>query len=342
MMHVNVGGPEDGLQPRVERLLGAPVTLERIQKGAASLTFLAEIGQNRTRAVVRSAPAGVMPTLNRDVLRQALVLDRLRSCSDLPIPAVLGTDPGDPPAVPPFYVMEFAVGSADDPFWPSDALPEPELLGAQARALAALLPRLHLIPLTAAGLDAEPATTVPGEVQRWARTFSKAVDDTEPLARQARECADDLLADVPLPTPWCLTHGDYRLGNVLLDGSVPTAIVDWELWTPSDHRFDLAFFLFMSDRHRPTAYRDAEGIPPRDELVAIYETAWGRRVQDLPWFDAAVRFKSAATLALLLKLDRRKGGTRDPLRARWSDSIPVLLSDARSILADRRSGRAAP
>ena len=41
-------------------------------------------------------------------------------------------------------------------------------------------------------------------------------------------------------------HGDYRLGNMLCDGAEVAALIDWEIWSLSDPRLDLAWFLFFT------------------------------------------------------------------------------------------------
>ena len=59
--------------------------------------------------VVKVAPPGKPPTLNRDVLRQANVI-RALGPSAVPVPEVLLEDAGDPPEVPPLFVMSFLDG----------------------------------------------------------------------------------------------------------------------------------------------------------------------------------------------------------------------------------------
>ncbi|MFR9804084.1 phosphotransferase [Pseudonocardia sp. RS010] len=88
--------------------------LRRLAGGSSGLTYLASLaGGDRTRAVVRVAPAGLRPVRNRDVLRQAWVMRHV--AGTVPVPVVLTEDPSRPIEVPPFVVMEFVEGEAYEP-----------------------------------------------------------------------------------------------------------------------------------------------------------------------------------------------------------------------------------
>src|SRR5262245_16939439 len=123
----------------------APIVAQDIQRlagGASSLTYSA--GTPGGRVVVKVAPAGVPPVLHRDVLRQARVL-RALSTTGVPVPEVLWQDPGDPPDVPPLFVMSFLPGTSLEPLFdlgPGSAADAPAVVADRmrngARAMAAL------------------------------------------------------------------------------------------------------------------------------------------------------------------------------------------------------------
>ena len=52
---------------------------------------------------------------------------------------------------------------------------------------------------------------------------------------------------MPEALPHGICHGDYRLGNMLCDGAEVSALIDWEIWSLSDPRLDLAWFLFFTE-----------------------------------------------------------------------------------------------
>src|ERR1700747_1610582 len=70
--------------------------------GASSLTYVGRCSDRPV--VVKVAPPGVRPIAHRDVLRQARII-RALAATPVPVPEVLFDDPGDPPAVPPLFVM---------------------------------------------------------------------------------------------------------------------------------------------------------------------------------------------------------------------------------------------
>ena len=118
------------------------------------------------------------------------------------------------------------------------------------------------------------------EVRRWVRTFETVPDDV----REGYEpVADALLASAPELIGPSVVHGDYRLGNMLCDGTEILGIIDWELWTVSDPRIDLTWLLFFTDdADHPSAIQGvSSGMPPQAELLAAYEAGVGEATKDL-------------------------------------------------------------
>src|SRR5689334_7521087 len=96
------------LAARVTGVLGASMPGVRVTAlrpfltGASSLTYDATlIGGTMDRAVVKVAPPGLAPVRNRDVLRQARLLEILATVPGIEVPGVLACDDGAPPEVPP-------------------------------------------------------------------------------------------------------------------------------------------------------------------------------------------------------------------------------------------------
>lgn len=99
-----------------------------------------------------------------------------------------------------------------------------------------------------------------------------------------------------------LVHGDYRLGNVMLDerdtGRI-VAVFDWEMSTLGDPLSDLGYALLWwgtNDRvpvHPSQAVADLAGFPTADELIDGYEAATGHDVADVEWYVALAAFKLA-------------------------------------------------
>ncbi len=89
--------------------------LRPLPGGASSLTFAGTRCDDR----VVVAPPGVAPILHRDVLRQSRILRALGPTA-VPVPEVRWEDPGDPPEVPPPFVMSFLDGTSLEPLFDLD------------------------------------------------------------------------------------------------------------------------------------------------------------------------------------------------------------------------------
>ncbi len=182
------------------------------------------------------------------------------------------------------YIMAHVTGSAD----PGQILAAPHdaLLGDVARELAIIhavspdkLPGRLPIMDVASGLDQLRAS------------FEAFGADRPVIALALKWCLDH--APSPLAEgEWAIVHGDYRLGNLLVDGGRLSAVLDWELAHLGDYHEDLAYGCMTVWRFaaidRPAfglgdlsrffaAYRAAGGAeidPDRFRYWLIYRTLW--------------------------------------------------------------------
>jgi len=96
----------------------------------------------------------------------------------------------------------------------------------------------------------------------------------------------------PQPTPPVLVHGDFRMGNLIVDDTGLAAVLDWELTHIGEALDDLAWFCIRAWRFGAPASLGAGGLGSVDDFVAAYEQAGG-----LPVDRAALRWwLVAATL----------------------------------------------
>lgn len=296
--------------------------LRRLEGGVSSLTFASVlVGDRSDRPVVlKVAPAGLAPVRNRDVLRQAKVLRALGRLAGFPVPDVLFDDPGDPPAVPPLFAMTLCPGESYEPLLDVSATPPSaatvaERLRVATRALATL----QSVTPQRLGLGSEPAAPPSDELERWQRLFATVDDDIAP----GHETLHARLAErVPVAVSPRLLHGDYRLANMLFDGPVLSAVIDWEIWSVGDPRIDLAWLLMhLAPAHvfheqRSVADTAAASLlPTREELWEVYagarraagagEAELAATARDLDWFLALCHYKTASTIAVIWKRERR-------------------------------------
>lgn len=86
-----------------------------------------------------------------------------------------------------------------------------------------------------------------------------------------------LMDNVPGPVAPVLNHGDYRLGNLLAEGSHLTGVLDWELAHFGDPHEDLAFGCMAVWRFARYD-RPALGLGSLADYFAAYEAESGRSV----------------------------------------------------------------
>ncbi|MET0147020.1 MAG: phosphotransferase family protein [Ilumatobacteraceae bacterium] len=322
----------DDLARRAERALaptrpGAKVSdVDQFTGGTSSLTYgatLAEPGAADRRIVIKAAPPGIEPVRNRDVLRQARILQLLSSVDGVAVPEILATDAGAPVEVPPLFVMSFVDGESYEPrLAATESSATKEQIGDRAAAAATMAALLHAVETDDPRLEGERITDLVAEVGRWSKAFSTVEDDLRPGA-DAIEAK--LLASIPEPLAPSVLHGDWRLGNMQCNGSSIDAVIDWEIWSLGDRRLDLGWFLLLIDEKHPNCVRQDTGLPTPAELVRSYEAATGVTVQDLAWFEALVRYKQAAVSALIAKNNRKVPQPGVDID-RMVNIIPQLLS----------------
>jgi aminoglycoside phosphotransferase (APT) family kinase protein len=321
-VELDVSDLQDRLAPR------GVTDIRRLAGGASSLTYAGTIDGDR-RVVIKVAPPGVAPILNRDVLRQARLMRALHGTA-LAVPEVLWEDGGNPPEVPPLFVMSFVEGTSLEPLFDLDGDEDESTVAERMRNAARALAALHALDPDAIGLGGEPRVGRDEEIDRWCRLL-ETVDpalvpdwDAVASALRARDVAN---------MPSAVVHGDFRLGNLLSAGVDVAAVIDWEIWTVGDPRVDVGWFLVNAD---PATYRRgtryAASLPSPAELVAVYADARGRDVPDLELFEALACFKSAATWSLIVKHNRRRAEP-DPALEAMAPVLPDLLQRARDLLS---------
>jgi len=312
------------------RLAAAGVSeLRPLPGGASSLTFAGMLGDRQV--VVKVAPPGVAPVLHRDVLRQARAIRSLGPTA-VPVPEVLWEDNGDPPEVPPLFVMSFLDGTSLEPLFDLNSTEAaPVVVAERLRNAARAMARLHRLEPGSVGLGTEPVIALADEIERWCRLL-ETVDPA--LVPGWQDVGTMLRSSMPVAWPPALCHGDFRLGNLLATDDRITAVIDWEIWSVGDPRVDAGWFLVNADLatyRRATPYSGS--TPPPVELAEIYAQALGCAVPELNWFQGLACFKSAATWALIVKHNRRRTEPVIEIEV-MASALPTLLARASGFLTN--------
>lgn len=82
-----------------------------------------------------------------------------------------------------------------------------------------------------------------------------------------------LTAHRPAPSPAVLVHGDFRMGNLIVDGSDLAAVLDWELVHVGERYEDLAWFCVRAWRFGAPATHAAGGLGSIESFLRSYEDA---------------------------------------------------------------------
>ncbi|MBV8169312.1 MAG: phosphotransferase family protein [Alphaproteobacteria bacterium] len=166
-----------------------------------------------------------------------------------------------------FLVMRHLPGSADPQVALAAADPD-----ALARDLATALARLHRVTPATAELPLAPA---PADAGAATLAAYRAALDRRPRAHPVLEWGLRALEHAPpAPIAPVLVHGDFRIGNVLVEASCLTGVLDWEFSRWSDPHEDLGWFCVRYWR-RQAFRRAAGGLVSREAFFAHYQQAGG-------------------------------------------------------------------
>lgn len=95
-----------------------------------------------------------------------------------------------------------------------------------------------------------------------------------------------LKANAPAPFETVLVHGDFRLGNLMIDETGLAAVLDWELAHLGDPREDIAWLCVNSWRFGQSHNR-VGGFGQLDDLLSTYNQKTGLDVseRDIDWWE---------------------------------------------------------
>jgi aminoglycoside phosphotransferase (APT) family kinase protein len=85
-------------------------------------------------------------------------------------------------------------------------------------------------------------------------------------------------ANRPPPSPPTLVHGDFRMGNLIVDETGLAAVLDWELVHIGERYEDLAWFCIRAWRFGAPETLGAGGLGSVETFLCAYEAAAGMTV----------------------------------------------------------------
>ncbi|MGH1457264.1 MAG: phosphotransferase family protein [Paracoccaceae bacterium] len=295
----------------------------QFQGGMSNPTYLLTTRSGR-RLVLRKKPPGVLLPRAHAVDREYRVM-RALGPTEVPVPEMIAYC-DDPDVIgAEFFIMDYVEGRIipDPAMGPVARADRPAL----AYALIDTLAALHLVDWRAAGLEGfgRPENYLGRQTIRWAAQYESAKPDLP----------DDFdYSDMDWLQGWLgehadashdasIVHGDYRLGNTVVDAAAPrvAAVLDWELSTIGHPLGDLAYTCLPYRLPQGIAGRIdpvEDAVPREDEIIARYCARTGRDgIPEWPVFLAFACFRYAAIVqgvAARAAKGNASSASADPLR----------------------------
>lgn len=264
----------------LERLLkgggldGTVDGLVRLSGGASRETFACDLVQGSDRRSlilqrVRKGTAGGGPGMQGEA-----ALLRLSAAHGVPVPSVVADDDGTELGGP-SIVMDRLDGETiarkllRDDEW---AVARSRLVDQAGRALAAI----HRMPL-----EEVPGLKAPDQLDDM-RALAHGLPVPLPAMELGLRWLDAHRPESPRRT---VVHGDFRLGNLMIDSNGLAGVLDWELSHIGDPLEDLGWFCVRAWRFGSPL--PAGGMGTREQLIAAYEAGGGPVVHPdaLRWWE---------------------------------------------------------
>ena len=274
--------------------------LQRLSAGASRETWsFTAVSTNESQRLILQRQRSAASRL-RTGLDEAALLRRART-GGVTVPEIVASETGDTnPIGAPFMISQRIEGESiprkilrDDTFVKARR----GLVADFGRELAAI----HRLETTS--VDQIATIDDPLAVQR---TLYEAFEDPHPVFDLAFRWLDERRPQARQP---CVVHGDFRMGNVLVDSEGLAAVLDWELAYLGDPAFDLGWLVARAWRFGGAG--EVGGIGSRSELLDAYQANGGEAVtlDELRWWEmlACLRW-GVVTMAMVD--DHRRGRKR--------------------------------
>jgi aminoglycoside phosphotransferase (APT) family kinase protein len=278
----------------------APFSAALIVGGQSNITAHMTDADGKEFVLRRPPLHGVLPTAH-DMGREHRIIAALGP-TPVPVPEALAfCDDADVIGAP-FYVMSYVAGIVLNDLDTAEAELDVGARAHSGESLVDALVELHAVDIDAVGLGdlARRDELVRRQLKRWYTQFEASKSREVPAVDRAHEI---LAARIPEQTESTVVHGDFRLGNCVVDpqGEI-LAVLDWEICTLGDPRADVGYVLatwaepgdpLRADDHNPTL---APGFATRTSLLERYADGSGRDVADIPYFVAFSFWRLACIL----------------------------------------------
>lgn len=232
--------------------------LQRLTGGASRTTWAFDsVGDGRRALILRT---GAADDLHASMELEAHVQQRA-SAAGAPVPHIVTADDSPAALGNPYLICDAVAGETIAPriLRGLDDAGRSRLLGRCAAALAAI----HRADPDGIGLSS------PDELAGWRGRLDEMNDTTATFEWAFRR----LESRRPLPSPMRLVHGDFRMGNLIVDDTGLAAVLDWELTHVGEIYEDLAWFCIRAWRFGAPETLGAGGLGSVEVFLDAYENA---------------------------------------------------------------------
>lgn len=312
----------------------APFSFSLIAGGRSNLTYKVT-GSDGGQFVLRRPPLGHVLATAHDMGREHRIISAV-GLTQVPVAKAVGLCTDSDVNGAPFYVMDFVEGVVLDS-------PETGMtidLAARTNASHSLidtLVELHAVEPDTIGLGdlGKREGYLERQLRRWSTQWANSKTRELPVVEELHR---RLASKVPAQIYTGIAHGDYRLGNCLVDpttGSVK-AVLDWELCTLGDLLADIGYLLvYWSDEGNPLRREnDPSGSPgylSRAQILARYSERSGRDLSNIGYYEAFSCWRLACIAEGVL--NRYKAGVMGDVRDEAGMDLGVELLAQRGIAA---------
>ena len=329
------GLASDRLEPWLRERLpetDGPFALRQFKGGHANLTYQVRFGD--TEYVLRRPPLGPIAPGSHDMGREYRVLSKLYEHFPLaPRSFVFCNDQSIIGA--PFQVMDRRHGIIIRDRMPAIETDGPELRRRISDMMVDVLAELHGIDREAADLGqlGHPEGFVERQLSGWSKRWQAAAHEDNPAM-------DRLIAWLEKRRPETrhvsILHNDYKLDNMIVDGTdpaIPIAVLDWDMCTSGDALTDLGYLLnqWVEPEDDPawiewTAMPTWQpGFARRADVIERYSCKTGFDIDDVEWYYAFSVMKFAVIIQQIY-IRYRRGQTRDERFAHYDERAASFVA----------------
>lgn len=331
------------LEANIESATG-PFEFEFITGGHSNLTYRV-VGADGATFVLRRPPLGAVIATAHDMAREHKIISGIGNTS-VPVPAALGLCTDETVNDAPFYVMAYVEGAVLHDSEVAEKETTAEARGRISESVVDVLAALHTADPDDIGLGdlGRKEAYLDRQLKRWAGQWEKTKTRELPSMERAHEL---LVAEKPEQRYTGVVHGDYRLGNMLIEPATGTveAVLDWELCTLGDVLADVGYLLNNWVQPGEESLRGATAFPTmiggfstREELVARYVDATGFEVGDVNYYRAFQNWRLAAIVeGVLARYLQGVMADESVDTDSYRDQVEALATEALTLLGEEPS-----